>query len=174
MKPGASHGARGVQAMPELARHGLTDEQARAIHAAYLRGDSSIEHVAEAIGFTAAEARRRIRELKLPLQRASPAPKPALSPANAEQRVITGLLMARVDELRRVQGLSVERLAGECDVSMWTLERMRGGGLIDPRLNTVLRLCRGLGIPPGALLDELPLPRAPRPRLARTRGLPRT
>jgi len=160
--------------MPELVGRTLTDEQARAIHAAYLRGDSSIEHVAEAIGFTAAEARQRIHALKLTLQRASPPRKPALPPAHAEQRVITGLLMARVDELRRRQSLSVERLAGKCDVSTWTLERMRGGGLIDPRLNTVLRLCRGLGIPPGVLLDELPFPNAPRPRLGpRTRGLPR-
>jgi len=89
--------------------------------------------------------------------------KPARSLAHAEQRAITALLIARVDELRRSQALSVERLAGAAGISMWTLQRLRGE-LSDPRLSTVLRLCRALGVSAGELLDDLPLPVEPRVR----------
>lgn len=87
----------------------------------------------------------------------------ATSPAHAEQRVITSLLMARVDELRRSRGMSVERLAHASDLSLWTLQKARRD-LSDPRLTTILRLCRGLGVAAGELLDELPLPVETRPR----------
>lgn len=91
------------------------------------------------------------------------ASKPARSRAHAEQRVITALLMARVDELRHARAQSLERLAGASDVSMWTLHQLRGEQS-DPRLSTVLRICRGLGVTAGELLDELPLPTEPRQR----------
>jgi DNA-binding Xre family transcriptional regulator len=96
------------------------------------------------------------------------APKPAKSKAQAEQRVITGLLMAKVDELREPQALSIERLAGAADVSLWTLHQLRGE-LSDPRLSTVLRLCRALGVSAGELLNDLPLPVEPRQRRAQAR-----
>jgi DNA-binding Xre family transcriptional regulator len=81
--------------------------------------------------------------------------------------VITALLMARVDELRRPRALSLERLAFASDVSWWTLQRLRSE-LSDPRLSALLRLCRGLGVTAGQLLDDLPLPVEPRPSYART------
>jgi DNA-binding Xre family transcriptional regulator len=96
------------------------------------------------------------------------APKLAKSKAQAEQRVITGLLMAKIDELREPQTLSLERLAGAADVSLWTLHQLRGE-LSDPRLSTVLRLCRALGVSAGELLNDLPLPVEPRQRRAQTR-----
>jgi len=77
--------------------------------------------------------------------------------------VITGLLIARVDELRKPRGLSYERLAGESGVSIWTLAHLRSE-LTDPRLSIVLRLCRGLGVTVGELFDDLPLPVESRPR----------
>jgi Cro/C1-type HTH DNA-binding domain len=89
------------------------------------------------------------------------------SRAHAEQRVITALLMARVEELRRgPPAVSLECLASASDVSVWTLQRLRRE-CSDPRLSTVLRLCRGLGVTAGELLDDLPLPIEPRPRRAR-------
>jgi DNA-binding Xre family transcriptional regulator len=128
-------------------RRSPSEAKVRAIHAAYVRGDWSIEDLAEAVE---TEAR-----------------KPARSRAHAEQRVITALLMARVDELRKPRALSLERLAFASDVSWSTLQHLRGG-LSDPRLSTLLRLCRGLGVTAGELLDDLPLPVEPRPRHART------
>jgi DNA-binding Xre family transcriptional regulator len=133
--------------MPKLERRSLSEEKVRAIHAAFVRGDGSIEDLAEAVE----------REAR----------KPARSRAHAEQRVITALLMARVDELRKPRALSLERLAGVSDVSRGTLNHLRGE-LSDPRLSTVLRLCRGLGVTAGELLHDLPLPVQPRPSNART------
>jgi DNA-binding Xre family transcriptional regulator len=155
-----------AEGLPKLKRRGLSDEKVRAIHNAYIRGDGSIDGIADAVGFTGSAARRRMRTLELPLEREKEPRNPARSRAHAEQRVITALLMASVDELRRPQALSLERLAGASDVSMWTLHQLRGE-LSDPRLTTVLRLCRGLGVTAGELLDDLPLPAEARPRRAR-------
>jgi DNA-binding Xre family transcriptional regulator len=79
------------------------------------------------------------------------------SRAHAEQRVITALLMARVEELRQPRAPSIECLASASGVSVWTIQRLRSE-CSDPRLSTVLRLCRGLGVTAGELLDDLPLP----------------
>jgi transcriptional regulator with XRE-family HTH domain len=76
--------------------------------------------------------------------------------------VITALLMARVDELRQREALLVERLAYASDVSVAMLHHLRCD-LSDPRLTTVLRVCRGLGVTAGELLDDLPLPIRQRP-----------
>ena len=155
-----------AEGMPKLERRRLSDEKVRAIHAAYVRGDGSIDKLVEAIGFTGSAARRRMRKLELPLGREKPPRDPARSRAHAEQRVITALLMASVDELRKPRALSRERLADVSGVSVWTLQRL-SSELTDPRLSIVLRLCRGLGVTAGELLDDLPLPVEARPRAAR-------
>lgn len=155
-----------AEGMPKRARHRTSAEKLRAIHGAYVRGDGSLDKLAKAIGLTPSGLRRRMSELNLSAQRQMPACKPARSRAHAEQRVITALLMARVDELRKSRALSLERLAQASDISMWTLQQLRGE-LSDPRLTTVLRLCRGLGVTAGELLDDLPLPVESRPRRAR-------
>jgi DNA-binding Xre family transcriptional regulator len=105
-------------------------------------------------------------ELNLWAQRQTVAQRPARSRAHAEQRVITALLMAKVDELRKTQALSLERLAQASDISMWMLQQLRRD-FSDPRLTTVLKLCRGLGVTAGELLDDLPLPIEARPRRPR-------
>jgi DNA-binding Xre family transcriptional regulator len=151
-----------AEGMPNLERHCMTDGQVRAIYAGYLRG-GSIDELATAIGFTGSAARRQMRKKKLSLRQQIG---PANTSAHAEQQAITALLMDRVDELRKAIGLSVERLAYESGLSMWTLHHLREQ-LSDPRLTTVLRLCRGLGATPGDLLGDLPFPIEPRPRLAR-------
>ncbi len=135
-----------VKGMPKFERRS-SREKVRAIHGLFVRGEGSIDDLVEAVE----------REAR----------KPARSRAQAEQRVITALLMARVDELRKPRALSLERLAFASDVSWWTLQRLRSE-LSDPRLSTVLRLCRGLEVTAGELLDDLPLPVEPRPRYART------
>jgi transcriptional regulator with XRE-family HTH domain len=89
------------------------------------------------------------------------------SPARAEQRQITALLVARIDDLRAARGWSVERLAGTSNLSIWTLISLRTH-LADPRLSTLLRLCDGLGVTSGELLGDLPLPIEPRPSRATT------
>jgi predicted DNA binding protein len=55
--------------MPKLKRRALTDRQARAIHAAYLKGDGSLNKLAAAIGFSEATVRKRLRKLHLPMER---------------------------------------------------------------------------------------------------------
>jgi hypothetical protein len=159
-----------AEGMPKLARHMMSDEQVRAIHAVYVRGYGSIERVAESIGFTGSTARRRIRALKLPLEREKPPRNPARSRAHAEQRVTTALLMARIDELRKPRALSLERLAGRADVPRGKINELRTE-FSDPPLSTVLRLCRGLDITAGELLNDLPVPIEARPRHARRPAL---
>jgi DNA-binding XRE family transcriptional regulator len=121
--------------------------------------------LAEAAGFTHAAARRQLRERKLPLKRELRG-NGARTAARVEQQMITALLMARVDELRNVRGLTVERLAHESDLSMFTITSLRAQ-LRDPKLTTVLRLCRGLDTTVQGLLGDLPLPVQPRPRIPR-------
>jgi DNA-binding Xre family transcriptional regulator len=128
------------EGMPKLERSSLGGERVRMIHDAYTRADGSVGKVAEAA----------VR-------------KPARSRTHAEQRVVTALLMARVDELRKPQELSLERVAHAADISIWTLHQLRDE-LSDPRLSTVLRLCRGLGVTAGELLNHLPAPIEPRQR----------
>ena len=161
-----------AEGMPKRDRLRASPQRVQAIHGAYVRGDGSLSSLARLIGLTSSGARRRMSELGLVVGRQMPAGKPARSPAHAEQRVITALLKARVDELRSLRGLSLECLANVSGVSMWTVQQLRSE-FSDPRLTTVLRLCRGLGVRPGELLDDLPLPTTPRPRRPRaTTGRP--
>jgi transcriptional regulator with XRE-family HTH domain len=95
-----------------------------------------------------------------------PAANGARTAARVEQQMITALLMARVDELRKARGLTVERLAQESDLAMSTIQGLREE-LRDPKLTTVLRLCRGLDATVQQLLGDLPLPVQPRPRIPR-------
>jgi DNA-binding Xre family transcriptional regulator len=122
------------EGMPKLKRLHKGDERVQAIREAYIREDGSIQKVVEMA-----------------------AGKPTRSPAHAEQIMITGLLMARIDELREPRALSIERVAGAAHISVFTLQRLRRD-LTDPHLSTVLRLCRGLGVTAGELLNDLPLP----------------
>jgi transposase-like protein len=162
-----------MEGMPKRQMQIISDQEVRALHAAYVLGGVSIGRRARAIGVTGSTVRRRMRKLKLAVERQKAPRCPARTPAQAEQRVITALLMANVDELRKPQGLSLERLAHASDISMWTLQRMRGR-LSDPPLTTVLRLFRGLGVTPGEPLNAMPLPIEPRARRPRESRKPAT
>jgi DNA-binding XRE family transcriptional regulator len=148
----------------------MTGEQVRWIYAQYIR-EASIDRLAEAVGFTHAAVRRQLRKRKLPT-RGELVENGAKTAARVEQQMITALLMARVDELRKARGLTVERLAQESDLSMFTIKGVREE-LRDPKLTTVLRICRGLDVTVQELLSDLPFPVQPRPRIPRTRRTPR-
>jgi transcriptional regulator with XRE-family HTH domain len=60
----------------------------------------------------------------------------------------------RLRELRAEHGLSQDDLAHRTDVHSTAIGRLERGSR-EPRLTTILRIARGLDVPPGALLDEL-------------------
>jgi predicted DNA binding protein len=58
-----------AEGMPKLKRRALTDRQARAVRAAYLKGEGSLEDLAAEIGFSGGAVRKRLRKLDLPIER---------------------------------------------------------------------------------------------------------
>jgi transcriptional regulator with XRE-family HTH domain len=60
----------------------------------------------------------------------------------------------RLRELRAEHGLSQDDLAHRTDVHSTAIGRLERGSR-EPRLTTILRIARGLDVPPGALLDDL-------------------
>lgn len=152
--------------MPKRKRHMMSDDQVRAIHTAYTAGDGEINELAEAIGFSGGAAYRRMQKMKLLVELESAPPRAARSPAHAEQREITALVVERVERLRAARGWSVERVAQASGLSLFTLLNLRKR-LTDPRLSTLLGLCKGLGVTSAELLGDLPLPIQARRRNAR-------
>jgi transcriptional regulator with XRE-family HTH domain len=65
----------------------------------------------------------------------------------------------RLREVRADAGLSQDTLAERAGVHATAIGRMERGGR-EPRLATILRLARALGVQPGTLLDELDDPPA--------------
>jgi transcriptional regulator with XRE-family HTH domain len=59
----------------------------------------------------------------------------------------------RLRELRAEHGISQDQLARKTDVHTTAIGRLEHGAR-EPRLTTILRIARGLGVPPGALLDQ--------------------
>jgi transcriptional regulator with XRE-family HTH domain len=86
---------------------------------------------------------------------------PPRSLAHAEQRLITGLFMDRVDELRTERYITIEHLACWSGISKNTIHKTRRT-LNDPRLYNVLRLRDALEVTFDELLGGLPTPVAPR------------
>lgn len=60
----------------------------------------------------------------------------------------------RMRELRAERGVSQDDLAGATDVHSTAIGRLERGTR-EPRLTTILRVARGLGVKPGELLDDL-------------------
>jgi DNA-binding CsgD family transcriptional regulator len=58
-----------AEEMPKLKRHLLTDQQARAIHTACVKGEGSLNKLSAEIGFSGAAVRKRIRKLDLQIER---------------------------------------------------------------------------------------------------------
>jgi DNA-binding Xre family transcriptional regulator len=153
------------EGMPKAPVRAMTDAQVRAIYAVYLRG-GSIDELAEAIGFTGSAARREMHERELPLERDDNVRWPATTAEQAVQQLRTALLLDRIEQLRKAKGLTLEHVARASDLSVSTLHHMRVR-LSDPRVSTVMRLCNGLGVTPGELVGDLPLPTEARRRRAR-------
>lgn len=57
-------------------------------------------------------------------------------------------------EARERAGVSQERLSYLCELHRAEISLLERGGR-EPRLSTIMRLARGLGMPPDALLDGL-------------------
>ena len=53
--------------------------------------------------------------------------------------------MTRLRELREARGLSLRKLAVKADVHYVSIARLEAG-LLDPRLSTLLKLCKVLGV----------------------------
>ena len=79
---------------------------------------------------------------------------------------IRPLLGARVRALRDALGLTQEQLAERADMH-WTFVSGVERGRRDPRLNTIARLARALGVTPDELLREGSAPSRPRRTKAR-------
>ncbi|MGH2859943.1 MAG: helix-turn-helix domain-containing protein [Solirubrobacteraceae bacterium] len=60
----------------------------------------------------------------------------------------------RVRELRDQRGMSQDALADGTDIHPTAIGRMERGAR-EPRLATILRLARGLGVTPGELLNPV-------------------
>ncbi len=60
----------------------------------------------------------------------------------------------RLRELRAERSVSQDDLASRTDVHPTAIGRLERGAR-EPRLTTILRLARGLGVEPGKLLDDL-------------------
>ena len=59
-----------------------------------------------------------------------------------------------VRTLRRAAGLSQQGLGSACRLHRTEISLLERGER-DPRLSTVVRLARGLGVPAGTLVDDL-------------------
>lgn len=60
----------------------------------------------------------------------------------------------RLKALRAAHGISQDGLADATDVHPTAIGRLERGKR-EPRLTTILKLARGLGVKPGELLDDL-------------------
>jgi transcriptional regulator with XRE-family HTH domain len=60
----------------------------------------------------------------------------------------------RMRELRAREGISQDGLAHASGIHSTSIGRIERGGR-EPRLTTILRLARGLGVEPGELVDDL-------------------
>jgi DNA-binding XRE family transcriptional regulator len=69
-------------------------------------------------------------------------------------RIAFGL---RLRQLRLGCGLSQDNLADRTEVHPTAIGRFERGAR-EPRLTTILRIARGLEVPPGALVDDLTWP----------------
>lgn len=65
----------------------------------------------------------------------------------------------RLKELREELDLSQDDVAREADIHPTAIGRLERGSR-EPRLTTILRVARGLGVSPSELLDDLESPRS--------------
>jgi transcriptional regulator with XRE-family HTH domain len=65
----------------------------------------------------------------------------------------------RLKELRGELDLSQDDVAREADIHPTAIGRLERGSR-EPRLTTILRVARGLGVNPSELLDDLESPRS--------------
>ena len=61
---------------------------------------------------------------------------------------------ATVRRLRLQAGLTQEQLGERCDMDLSAVSRLERGQR-NPRLDTLVRISRALGVPPAALLEDV-------------------
>src|SRR5262245_52714670 len=71
---------------------------------------------------------------------------------------LSKVFSARMRELRETTGMSQQDLAVKADLSLSQVSKLEQGKKADPRVSTLLRLAAALGVTPGQVLDDLPLP----------------
>jgi transcriptional regulator with XRE-family HTH domain len=63
----------------------------------------------------------------------------------------------RIKELREASGLSQQEVAVRADLSLSLVAKLEQGKKADPRASTLLALARALSVPPGELINNLPV-----------------
>lgn len=61
------------------------------------------------------------------------------------------MFLKNLAKMRKEKGLTQERLSRKADISFHTLVKIEGGGIKNPRIETVIKLAEALGI----LVDDL-------------------
>ncbi|GBE06556.1 anaerobic benzoate catabolism transcriptional regulator [bacterium BMS3Abin10] len=65
------------------------------------------------------------------------------------------MYLKNLSKLRKEKGLTQERLARNADISFHTLVKIEGGGIKNPRIETVMKLAKALGVKTDDLLGQL-------------------
>ncbi len=73
-----------------------------------------------------------------------------------DSRAVRVAIGRRLRKLRRERGISQEQLARRAGMHTPVISRLERGAR-EPRATMLLRLSHGLEVPPGMLLDELPM-----------------
>jgi len=80
-----------------------------------------------------------------------------MTPLDEDPRAASQAFGQRLRDLRATHGLSQDDLSRNTDVHSTAIGRFERGAR-EPRLTTILRLARGLGVPPSELVDDLKEP----------------
>jgi transcriptional regulator with XRE-family HTH domain len=62
------------------------------------------------------------------------------------------MYLKNLAKLRREKGLTQEALARKADISFHTVVKLESGGIKNPKIETVVRIAKALGIPIETLL----------------------
>ncbi len=64
------------------------------------------------------------------------------------------MYLKNLSKLRKKKGLTQEKLARKADISFHTLVKIEGGGIKNPRIETVVKLADALGVNLDKLVEK--------------------